>query len=128
MDRLLAWNPTEAENRKLIKHLRNQRPALFTFLRDPSVPATNWWGEQAIRPAVVTRKVWGGNRTALGAGTQQTIASFLRTSHQQGVDPCPMIEDLLRSPVAALAPLPSLASGPVDQDVHGRKVDVVGDG
>jgi transposase len=112
MDRLLAWNPIDEENRKLLKHLGNECTALFTFLDDPSVPATNWWGEQAIRPAVVTRKIWGGNRTASGAVTQQTIASVLRTCHQQGVDPCPMLEDLLRSPVATLVPLPSLASGP----------------
>jgi len=112
MDRLLAWNPTEDENRKLIKHLRNERTALFTFLCDPRVPATNWWGEQAIRPAVVTRKIWGGNRTAVGAATQQTIATFLRTCYQQRADPYPMIEVLLRSPVAMLVPLPSLISGP----------------
>jgi len=112
MHRLLAWNPTEDENRKLIKHLRKERTALFTFLYDPTVPATNWWGEQAIRPAVVTRKIWGGNRTAVGAATQQTIASFLRTCYQQRVEPCPILEDLLRSPVIGLAPLPSLASGP----------------
>ena len=112
MHRLLAWNPTEDENRKLIKHLRNERTALFTFLYDPTVPATNWWGEQAIRPAVVTRKIWGGNRTAVGAATQQTIASFLRTCYQQRVEPCPILEDLLRSPAIGLAPLPSLASGP----------------
>jgi len=69
-------------------------------------------GEQAIRPAVVTRKIWGGNRTAVGAATQQTIATFLRTCYQQRADPYPMIEVLLRSPVAMLVPLPSLISGP----------------
>ena len=31
------------------------------------VQATNWPAEQAIRPAVVNRKVWGGNRTEAGA-------------------------------------------------------------
>ena len=112
MDRLLAWNPTDNENRKLVKHLRNERDALFTFLRDPSVPASNWWGEQAIRPAVVTRKVWGGNRTKPGAFTQQTIASVLRTCRQQGVDPCAIIEEVLRSRQPPVASLPSLASGP----------------
>jgi transposase len=112
MDRYLAWNPTDEENRKLVKHLRNERDALFTFLKNPSVPASNWWGEQAIRPAVVTRKIWGGNRTANGAATQQTIASVLRTCQQQGADPFPIIEELLRSPVARVASLPCFASGP----------------
>ena len=31
------------------------------------LPAANYLGEQAIRPAVVNRKVWGGNRTDRGA-------------------------------------------------------------
>lgn len=35
---------------------------LFTFLRHPGADATNWRGEQAIRPAVVSRKVWGRTR------------------------------------------------------------------
>ena len=48
-------------------------PAIFTFLWDPSVDATNWRAEQAIRPAVVTRKVCGGNRTRKGADTQQKL-------------------------------------------------------
>ena len=105
MDRFLAWTPTERENRKLVTHLRHERDALFTFLRDPSVPASNWWGEQAIRPLVVTRKIWGGNRTALGAITQQNIGTFFRTCHQQGADPFALIAELLRSPRARLASL-----------------------
>ena len=36
---------------------------LFTFLRVPGVQATNWRAEYAIRPPVVCRKAWGGNRT-----------------------------------------------------------------
>jgi transposase len=112
MDRFLAWNPSDNENRKLVKHLLNERDALFTFLRDPTVPASNWWGEQAIRPAVVTRKIWGGNRTGDGAVTQQTIATFFRTSHQQDADPYPLLAEVLRSPVPRLASLPSLISGP----------------
>jgi transposase len=112
MDRLLAWSPTDEANRKLLKHLRHERDALFTFLRDPRVPASNWWGEQAIRPAVVTRKVWGGNRTAAGTVTQYTLASFLRTCSQQRADPAPLIALVLHSPVPLIAPLPAFASGP----------------
>lgn len=61
-DWLLAWKPLEEENRKLAAHLVRERAALFTFLDHPGVAATNWAAEQAIRPAVVTRKVCGGNR------------------------------------------------------------------
>jgi transposase len=112
MDRLLDASPTDDENRKLIKHLRCERDALFTFLSYPFVPASNWWAEQAIRPAVVTRKVWGGNRTARGAITQQILLSVLRTCEQQHVEFYPIVEDLLRSPTTRLASLPSIPSGP----------------
>ena len=53
-------------NRHLIKHLRHERAALFTFLTIDGVDATNWRGEQGVRPAVVNRKVWGGNRSRPG--------------------------------------------------------------
>ena len=112
MDRLLDWNPTDNENRKLLKHLRKERGALFTFLLDPSVPASNWWGEQAIRPAVVTRKVWGGNRTPSGTVTQSVLGSFMRTCQQQRVEPRSVIVEVLRSPVPSVASLPCFPSGP----------------
>ena len=72
----------------------------------------NHWAEQAIRPAVVTRKIWGGNRTWRGAETQGILATTFRTCQQQGVDPQPIITELLRSRLPRLASLPSLASGP----------------
>jgi hypothetical protein len=103
MDRLLTWQPTVDANRKLVQHLRHERAALFTFLRHPEVEATNWWGEQAIRPAVVTRKVCGGNRTWRGAHTQGVLMSVLRTCHQQGVDRYAILQALLRSPRPTVA-------------------------
>ena len=48
---------------------------MFLFLWDPSIDATNWRSEQANRPAVVIRKVCGGNRTRCGVDTQQVLAS-----------------------------------------------------
>ena len=105
MDRLLEWKPTDTENAKLLAHLTRERDALFTFLLDPDVPATNFWAEQAIRPAVVTRKVWGGNRTWQGAHTQEVLASVLRTSRQQGKHPYPILADLLTSPQPVVAEL-----------------------
>jgi transposase len=86
------------ENRKLVKHLYNEREAIVTFLTHPGVEATNWRGEQAIRPAVVNRKVWGGNRTWRGASTQGTITSVLRTATQQGVDAIDYLARYARAP------------------------------
>jgi len=39
--------------------------------------------EQAIRPMVVTRKVWGGNRTERGAHTHSVLVSILQACRQQ---------------------------------------------
>ena len=80
--------------------LITERLHLFTFLRRNDVQATNWRAEQAIRPAVVTRKVCGGNRSWAGAQTQQVLASVLRTCQQQGRDPLDLFVHLLQSGTA----------------------------
>jgi transposase len=86
-------------------HLTTEASALFTFLGDPGIDATNWRAEHAIRPAVVMRKVCGGNRSAYGATTQQVLTSVLRTAHQRGLDPTPILVTLLRSSTP-IVPLP----------------------
>jgi transposase len=92
-------------NRKLVAHLHNERHALFTFLARPGVPATNWPAEQGVRPAVVNRKVWGGNRTWRGAATQGRMMSVLRTAAQQGIDAIDWLTRYARAPDLALVPL-----------------------
>jgi transposase len=92
------------ENRKLVAHLYNERAALFSFLTHPGVDATNWRAEQAVRPAVVNRKVWGGNRTWRGAVTQGRMMSVLRTASQQGVDAIDFLSRLARAPTPADVP------------------------
>ncbi len=92
------------ECRKLVAHLLNEHDALFTFLARPNVDATNWRAEQAIRPAVVNRKVWGGNRTWRGAATQGRIMSVLRTATQQGVDAIDFLARLARAPTPDAIP------------------------
>jgi transposase len=61
------------------------------------VEATNHAAERALRPAVIARKTWGGNRTTAGAECQQILASLLRTCGQQGKDTFPRFTQLLRS-------------------------------
>ena len=78
-------------------HLATEFAAVFAFLWDPSVDATNWRAEQAIRPAVVIRKVCGGNRTRHGADTQQVLASVVRTASQRHLDLPPLIATMLRA-------------------------------
>lgn len=96
LDTLIAGTPTHPPNRKLLAHLANEREHLLTFLKIPGVAATNWRAEQAIRPAVVNRKSWGGNRTDHGARVQQTLMSVIRTSRQQDICPIELLTDLQR--------------------------------
>jgi transposase len=91
-------------------HLAIEYPAVFTFLLDPTIDATNWRAEQALRPAVVTCKVCGGNRTTRGAHTHEVLASVLRTIQQRRLDVSAVFTTLLRArtPVAALALSPQV--------------------
>jgi transposase len=86
-DSLLAARVTYEPNRRLLAHLRNERDALFTFLRHEGVPATNHEAERAIRPQVVTRKNWGGNKSWAGARSAAVLGSVTRTAVQQGKSP-----------------------------------------
>jgi transposase len=96
---LLAAQPhPHDECRKLVAHLARETDALFTFLTTPGVEATNWRAEQAIRPAVVNRKVWGGNRTPRGAITQGRIMSVLVTARQLGIDSIDYLTRYARAP------------------------------
>ncbi len=104
-DRVLAGRIVHPPNRRLRQHLQTERAALFTCLVRPAVAATNWQAEQAIRPAVVTRKVCGGNRTPHGAATQQIVASVLRTCTQQHRDPLSLLIALQCSPRPVVADL-----------------------
>ena len=114
VDRLIGGQTRYAPNRKLLDHLGRERSALFTFLATPGVQATNWRAEQAIRPAVVCRKAWGGNTTWTGAEAWQVLASVVRTAAQQQHDPVAVLVGLLRSrgPVIADLAIPGLARGP----------------
>jgi len=89
LDRVLAGNYRARANRRLAKHLLHEQPHLFTFLHCPGLDATNHRAEQGIRPAVVARKVWGGNRTWNGARTQQILMSVFRSYDQQKKDSFP---------------------------------------
>lgn len=93
----IRFNP---DNERLAKHLAEHRGQLFTFLRHPGVDATNWRAEQAIRPAVVNRKTWGGNRTWRGADAQSILMTTLQTSDQQGRDSLDLISTVLRHRIA----------------------------
>jgi transposase len=105
VDHLVAGRTRYPPNRRLLDHLARERDHLFTFLRVSGVQATNWRAEHAIRPAVVCRKAWGGNRTWAGADTWQALTSVLRTASQQGRDPVELLARLLQTPAPIVADL-----------------------
>ena len=98
LDRELDRRWRTPSNRRLADHLSRERDAVFTFLYCPGMEATNWRAEQAIRPMVVARKVWGGNRTQAGAHTQSILLSVIQTCRQQNRPVLPLLEQLLCSP------------------------------
>jgi len=98
LDRLLGHTFRLPANRRLANHLIHEQPYVFTFLHCPGIDATNNAAEQAIRPAVVARKTWGGNRTHNGAHAQQVLASILRTFWQLGKDSFSALTKLMRTP------------------------------
>ena len=89
-------------------HLVRHFDSWFTFLTDPTVPATNWEAEQAIRPAVVNRKVWGGNRTWVGARAQGVLLSVLETCRRQTRSTLDFVSQTLRSFQSRVVPTPLL--------------------
>jgi hypothetical protein len=97
LDRLLARPYRDSANRRLAKHLWRERPYLFTFLYCPGLDATNNRAERALRPLVVARKNWGGNRTEKGARTQAVLSSILSSAQQQGKNPLEVLIELLVS-------------------------------
>ncbi|HEX2713539.1 MAG TPA: IS66 family transposase, partial [Candidatus Acidoferrales bacterium] len=95
LDRLLLRPYRDSANRRLKNHLWRERPYLFTFLYCPGLDATNNAAERALRPLVVARKNWGGNRTQKGARAQAVLTSILETARQQGKNPLEVLIALL---------------------------------
>jgi len=91
-------------NRRLADHILAHAMNWFWFLFDPTIDATNWRAEQAIRPAVLIRKVWGGNRTAAGGTAQSRLCSVLATLRQRNASPFDWLTHALCSPTPALIP------------------------
>lgn len=94
---------------RFANHLTTELPALFGFLFDLSLDATNWRAEHAIRPAVVNRKVSGGNRSPRGAQTQEILTSVIQTARLRDLEPRDVIVELLHAPTPVVSsPLANL--------------------
>ncbi len=84
---------TDPDNARFAKRLRKHRPHLLRFLYVDGLDATNNQAERKvvsyrrtmIRPAVITRKTNGCNRTKSGAETHAILSSVLVTCHQHSI-------------------------------------------
>jgi transposase len=85
LERLVQPIKVHAGNERFAAHLSNRIDDWFIFLLFPEagLDATNYRAEQALRPAVVNRKVWGGNRTPAGSHAQAVLTSVIVTCKQQ---------------------------------------------
>ncbi len=93
----LAQPSTVPDVERFGRHLTREFSAIWSFLFDPSIDATNWRAEQALRPVIVTRKVCGGNRSWHGAESQQILASVIRTTCQRQLNPHSVFASLLHA-------------------------------
>jgi transposase len=92
----------------LSAHLWKHLDEWFTFLSHPEVEPTNWEVERAIRPAVVNRKVWGGNRTWAGARAPEVLMSVLETCRRAGRPGLEFVSQTLRGFANPRLPRPIL--------------------
>jgi transposase len=104
LEHLAEGRFTHEPNRRLAGHLLSHAVHWFWFLIDPTIDATNYRGEQAIRPAVVNRKVWGGNRTWRGARWQGILSSVICTCEQRARHSFDFLIDALCRPTTQLLP------------------------
>ncbi|MHB0971767.1 MAG: IS66 family transposase [Thermoanaerobaculia bacterium] len=102
-DRLLDELALDDDTLKFAAYLVRTRHEILVFLNEPDLPATNYLAEQAIRSAVVNRKMSGGNRTWAGAHDQAVVFSLLRTWALRGRDIIQSCVDLLTAATSAKA-------------------------
>jgi transposase len=93
---------------RLVKHVAQHRGEWLVFLHDAEVPPTNNHAEQMLRPAVITRKVGGCNKTLLGAVVHGVLASLMVTCKRQGRRFLDLAKQLWSSQDKSAVPLDSL--------------------
>lgn len=98
---------TDPDNARFAKRLRKHRQHILRFLYIDELDATNNQAERMLRPAVITRKTNGCNRTDEGAKTHAILSSLLATCRQQAV---PILDYLIQLQCFGKSP-PSLTKG-----------------
>jgi len=99
----------DRDNLRFAKRMRKHRPHLLRFLYISDLDATNNQAERMLRPAVITRKTNGCNRTRPGAETHAILSSVLVTCRQHSV---PILDYLVKLQRFGETPPPLVSSLP----------------
>ena len=111
-DRLIEWlcqlpkNPSD-DLERLANHVRNHAHEWLAFLFHPEVPPTNNHAERMLRPAVITRKVGGCNKSLLGALVHSVLSSVMTTCKQRGHRFLDLARQLWQSREPQAIPIPT---------------------
>ena len=108
---LTARPRADETNDCFARHLSHHAAEWFCFLLDPTIPATNHRAEQALKTPIVNRKVWGGNRTDIGAQDQGAVSSVIETCKRTSQNTLQFISAAFRGFVASLFSSPVNATG-----------------
>jgi transposase len=93
-------------NDRFARHLAKHAAEWFLYLIDPTIPATNHRAEQALKTPIVNRKVWGGNRTEVGAHVQGVTSSVIETCKRTTINAFDYLSDAFRGVAGRLFACP----------------------
>jgi transposase len=105
---------SDPDNARFAKRLRKHRSHLLRFLYVNELEATNNLAERRIRPAVITRKTNGCNRTKPGAETHAILSSILVTCRQHSI---PILDYLVELQRYGGTPQPLVTVSPPKVDM-----------
>jgi hypothetical protein len=105
---------SDLDNARFAKRLRKHRSHLLRFLYVDQLDATNNLAERMLRPAVITRKTNGCNRTKSGAETHAILSSVLVTCRQHSI---PILDYLVELQRFGGNPTPLVSTLPVYADL-----------
>lgn len=93
---LLQESGANEYERKATNRLEKRFEHLFTFIGKDGVEATNNQAERELRPAVINRKISGGNKTENGARSWEILKSVEQTLARQDRNFTRFLADTLR--------------------------------
>jgi transposase len=104
----------DRENARFARRLRKYRAHLLRFLYVEELEATNNQAERMLRPAVITRKTNGCNRTRPGADAHAILSSVLVTCRQHSI---PILDYLVQLQLRNGTSSPAIPVVPLLADV-----------